>query len=177
MGRKKRRKKIAKAKFRKSICSSCNLCTKSVNPKFCYNFLYKKNPGIFRDSILPAMLTQSDLLKQLKKMDPATLSISLPAMAVFANIFCSSKICTNNCKRDMPAITACLTKFKTQELKQSVFKMIRDTLPTNQKKKKNRRRKKIKQKPKVTVFMSDNEEFKAEVKKIIEDNRKQPDKD
>lgn len=175
MGRKKKSKRIAKSKFRNNICSVCGLCSKSVNPKFCYNFLYKKNPGKFKDQILVNLINQAEWARQIKLSDSVMHTYRWPALAVFRSIFCDG--CpSSNCDQTVPRLQACLSKFRQQDNTKSVMQMVRDTLPPKQKKKRNKNKRK-KQKPKVTVFMSDNEDFQAEVKRILEDNRRKPDKD
>lgn len=182
MSRKNKRHKINKSKFKETVCSKCGLCNSGINPKFCYNFLYKKNPGKFSGTIMPKMLSQNNFLRQAKEFSPSEIATSLVAMSIFRAVFCVDGLCTG-CDVGVERVNECVSRFRTQEVNNPMYKLIKHTFSPKvsraQKKaakKAKRAARRAKNKPKVTVFMSDNEEFQAEVKRILEDNAKQPDK-
>lgn len=133
-------------------------------------------------AVVPKLLSQNAFLKEVVDNGPMEMGNSMIAMSIFRAVFCTSDLCVG-CPQEVNDVFSCVSKFRTQETQKNnaVMKMIQKTfgpkLTKKQRKalKKAKRRQKIK--PKVTVFMSDNEDFKAEVKRIIEDNNKQPDKD
>ncbi len=183
MSRKNRRHKIDKSKFKETVCSKCGLCIKGTNPKFCYNFLYKKNPSKFINVVLPKMISQNNFLSQAKELSPNEVSTSMIAMSIFRAIFCTNDLCIG-CSASVDQVNTCILKFRTQEVNNPIYSLIKQTFgPKISKiqkkalKKAKKAENKEKNKPKVTIFMSENEEFKSEVKCILENNLKQPDKD
>lgn len=185
MSRKSQKHKLTRNKFKNVMCQKCGLCPPKVTPKFCYNFLYKSNPGVFQSKIFPNMMGNRDLLVQIKEMAVHD-GTDFIASAVVRNIFCGANICSN-CKTDKESVASCLAWFRFQDTSHAKYALVRQAFGPKPPKKgeiMGKRRKKKKKKiikvvppPTVTVFMSDNEEFKAEVRKIIENNSKQPDKD
>lgn len=183
MSRKRRRHKINKSKFKSAVCSKCGLCSKGINPKFCFGFLYKKNPGKFMGNVLPKVLSQNTYLAEVMSLDPKSISTSMIAMSIFRAVYCTSGLCVG-CDQEVSKVSNCIVQFKTQETQNPTYKMIQQTFGPKLTKKQRKALKKAKRaeakkkhKPKVTVFMSDNEEFRAEVKRLLENNHKQPDKD
>jgi len=167
MSKKSRKNKMDVTKFKEVVCKSCGLCAHGFNPKFCFKTLYKRNPDKFINVIKYKIDHNKQFANQLVELPIEALFNNMVTMTVFRSIFCSKEICVG-CKITPDDIGVCLTKFKLQTEGNRRLK-------SNSVKKKTEP--KIKEIPKVTVFMSDNAAFRAEVKRILEDFNKQSNKD
>ena len=168
MSKKSRKNKMDVTKFKSVICSQCSLCAKGFNPKFCFRTLYKRNPDKFISIVKSKLDEHMMYVKQFAVLPLDQLFNNMVTATVFRNIFCSKEICVG-CKAGPDEVGMCITRFKLQVDGDRRLKS-----PGNIRIIKSNKSKEV---PKVTVFMSDNPEFKSEVNRILENFNKQSNSD
>jgi len=139
------------------------------NRIFCYEVLYVRNPNRFTSVIIPKLLHNEMLIDiTLTTFDMSETSTTCTIDA-FRKTFCSSGIC-KKCSKDAKRVLKCLSKFNAQ------FMCNRNTNKIGKEYSRKKTTCKLKNTPKVSILISDNEKFKMEVKQLIEHSNKQQDK-
>lgn len=147
--------KLARKKFRRSICSTCGLCPTDSGRRLCYNKLYAQDPKKFVDILLPVLIKKHD---ELKKLRTATTEPTTLELAAFKTLICDVRIC-NHCIGSSPKTVANCYKAFLKQLKPK--NAIKATY-----KKKNKVPKEL---PVMTTIISDNDEFAQEIVRILEE--------
>ena len=163
MGRRSRKNKpISKKKFINQICKKCKVCSGNFTPSFCYKKMYKNNTDKFLGHTLKRLFQNQNPLKLLVG-DTRTIYDDLTT-PIFKEVFCKSNSCTH-CAKSHNQTKQCMYLFREQLLQYSKVGSIIRKLNVMKPKKKDP--------PSVTIICSDNEDFKEEVQRIIENNSKQ----
>ena len=148
--------RIARKKFRQSVCSKCQLCHPSNGMNFCYNKLYLKNPEVFINIVLPSMIERHADLKELR--DGKFKECETDELQIFKEIFCDANICQYCNGSTHKSLEICYTAFITQT------KQTGTALLT--------KKKQAVEPPTMTTIISNNDTFEHEVLRIIEEYNK-----
>lgn len=158
MGKKKnkqksKRKHYNKKEFRGIVCGQCCLCT-STDPKYCYEIAYKESPDVFMSNVFTGLVNYRGWL------DKNNTSLYFIQINHFREIFCHSGICGKGNKTGCSKILDCFNAFKNQTLNITVTD-----------------RRKLRQEPVIfeaypTFFISEDENFRKEIKEIFEDGNR-----
>ncbi len=172
-GRNKRRnKKMDKHKFKIAVCKACDICAYGFKPKFCFNKLYKKNPSKFMSHVPEMLVNQNGIMASIAEADDVGSGIGA---ACFRKVFCEADCC-NGCEASAHIVMKCMNLFKLQAAAENINnKSLIVSRPKNSGKRTwgRKRQKKVKVVPTVTVIMSDNEDFRKEVSRILANNVEQ----
>ncbi len=162
MSRRRKNKEMSEKKFKNKVCNRCKSCSGIIIPAFCFNKLYKSDPPKFIRVMPSSYLNNQVSFELLRSYNYKDMMVRV---TTFRRIFCQSNIC-KNCKGDVATTMNCITIFRNQSdakaKSTSVIKKVKHHV-------------KIIKKPEVTIMCSDDDEFKEEVKRIIENNNKQQD--
>lgn len=145
--------RIARKKFRQSICSKCQLCHPNTGMNLCYNKLYLKNPEIFINIVLPNLIERHAELKELKNYQFKTSVTN--ELQIFKEIFCDSDICEHCSGSARKQLEICYTAFIAQVKQKHAIATIKNKIPVEP--------------PVMTVIISNNDEFENEILRIIEE--------
>jgi hypothetical protein len=163
MGKKKGKRKkhiYTKAEFLDIICTRCGLCKELGNPLFCYDNMYRLSKKVFIKKALPRLLEVSSWQKQSGL--PYHSRNNVDFEYAFKRIFCLSGVCGSkeaNCEN----LLGCMMIFRNQLSNTNVSNKIKINI-----KKKNK--KAWHPRPYPTFFTNDNDEWKEEIRRIVNEN-------
>lgn len=174
MGRRKskKRKQAKKRAFKSNQCIKCALCNDGFSPDFCYDVLFSKSPKRFVSHVFTNLISHRHFVLQILEKSYEEVELCGLSLSIFRQIFCTSCIC--DCGVPIERLQYCISAFKKQADGFIGPKTVRKVFSNKYKK---RKKKKADPIPKVSVIISNNDAFKAEVRQILENNLKQPNKD
>ena len=148
----KAKTRIARKKFRRSVCSKCQLCHPSTGMRLCYNKLYLKDPEVFINVVLPTMIERHAELKELKDgkfKEPITSELQ-----IFKEIFCDADICPHCNGATRKPLEICYASFIAQTKQTGNAKQVK---------------KQSAEPPVMMTIISNNDAFENEVLRILEE--------
>lgn len=157
MGKKKKRDKknkiYTKKQFINIICTYCGICGyTSFNPTFCYEEMYKKNPSAFMEHCYV------HLIKLKMESESRGFALTIVNQHELKEIFCCSDVCGRKAGAYCEHVLVCLKKFRDQMFGTGSARTRR-----------NKKKEKFICAAYPTFFTNDNEEWKNEIKGILED--------
>lgn len=170
MGKNKKKKKNKKRTFYNKkefvniFCAKCSVCI--GNPTFCYDNIYKSSPHLFLTKVHEALIEVKEWNS--KRGGGLVFSPGQFRYAVCNNIakdICGDENFATNCKH----LETCYKEFKKQILGHGGRDLLIHRRKINKKKKRAKKKNKYIVKAYPTAFMSDNENWKKVIKRILID--------
>ena len=158
--KKKKNKVLNERKFIRKYCKACRLC-RCPQPDFCFKELYLVNPQIFVNEVFQKLVRLPDW--------PV---ICYAETETFRDIFCSETVCDQAANRNGIKCThtlECLRLFRDQINHKAAPPLMTTAanFVTKYTKGKNKKKRKEKRLPVVTCILSDNEEWRERVDRIL----------
>jgi hypothetical protein len=157
---KRKQKKYNKKQFIEIICPACNICKDIGNPFFCYKNIYKKNPKRFA-SVL------KNLINIRRHYNMNNFDVGDINVEQFSEVFCNTGVCNNMFNAFCPILPECHDIFRAQINNESRASSLKHKVIRLKQKHKRKKREIYVCSAYPTFFSSNDEKFKAKVKKIL----------
>lgn len=144
--------KLARKKFKRNVCTKCQLCDAETHMRICYNKLYIRDPEVFMDVVLPSLIEHHAELKDIKDVKDTPTAEHLQ---MFKEIFCDAEICAHCKGTTTKALEVCFTSFLAQTKKSASgqAKKLKDSATP----------------PVMTTIISNNDAFEREILHILDE--------